>query len=116
MARTARRASRRSTVLHHQHTDTTPTTGTLPPAERTCAAPPPRLASADGSRRTSPGTPLALEPAREGVPLLGIQRQLGHSNLGITSIFLQGIDNAQIIDTVHARHAPTIPVSASLRI
>jgi integrase/recombinase XerD len=47
---------------------------------------------------------------------LVIQRQLGHSNLGITSIYLQGIDNAEIIETVHARRAPTIPVSASLRL
>jgi hypothetical protein len=38
--------------------------------------------------------------AREGVPLVVIQRQLGHSNLGITSVYLQGIDNAEIIDTV----------------
>ena len=34
-----------------------------------------------------------------------IQRQLGHANLGITSVYLQGIDNAEIIDTVHARRA-----------
>jgi hypothetical protein len=27
--------------------------------------------------------------AREGVPLIVIQRQLGHSNLGITSVYLQ---------------------------
>jgi hypothetical protein len=47
--------------------------------------------------------------AREGVPLIVIQRQLGHSNLGITSVYLQGIDNAEIIDTVNARHAPMIP-------
>ena len=40
---------------------------------------------------------------------------LGHSNLGITSVYLQGIDNAEIIETVHARRAPMIPVSASLR-
>ena len=48
--------------------------------------------------------------AREGVPLIVIQRQLGHTNLGITSIYLQGIDSAEIIDTVHARRAPMIPV------
>jgi integrase len=30
--------------------------------------------------------------AREGVPLIVIQRQLGHSNLGITSVYLQGTD------------------------
>jgi hypothetical protein len=47
-------------------------------------------------------------------PLVVIQRQLGHSNLGITSIYLQGIDNAEIIDTVHARPAPMVQVSALL--
>ena len=54
--------------------------------------------------------------SREGVPLVVIERQLGHSNLGITSIYLQGIDNAEIIDTVHARRAPMVPVNASLRL
>jgi hypothetical protein len=54
--------------------------------------------------------------AREGVPLVVIQRQLGHSNLGITSVYLQGIDNAEIIDTVHTRRAPMIPARTSLRL
>lgn len=54
--------------------------------------------------------------AHEGVPLLVVQRQLGHSNLGITSIYLRGIDSAEIIEAVHARRAPMIPVSASLRL
>jgi len=58
----------------------------------------------------------AVEMAHEGVPLIVIQRQLGHSNLGITSIYRQGIDNAEIIDAVHARRAPMVPVSASLRL
>jgi site-specific recombinase XerD len=31
----------------------------------------------------------AVEMAREGVPLIVIQRQLGHSNLGVTSVYLQ---------------------------
>ncbi len=57
----------------------------------------------------------AVEMAREGVPLNVIQRQLGHSNLGITSVYLQDIDSGEIIETVHARRAPLIPVSASLR-
>ncbi|PZR67966.1 MAG: hypothetical protein DLM63_05195 [Solirubrobacterales bacterium] len=56
----------------------------------------------------------AVEMAREGVPLNVIQRQLGHCNLGVTSIYLQGIDTAEIIDTVHARPAPTILASAGL--
>jgi hypothetical protein len=38
--------------------------------------------------------------AHEGVPLIVSQCQLGHSNLGITSIYLQGIDNAEIIEAV----------------
>ena len=38
-----------------------------------------------------------VEMAREGVPLNVIQRQLGHANLGITSIYLQGIDSSEII-------------------
>jgi integrase len=56
----------------------------------------------------------AVEMAREGVPLVIIQRQLGHANLGVTSIYLQGIDNSEIIDTVHARRAPVIPAAAGL--
>jgi site-specific recombinase XerD len=58
----------------------------------------------------------AVELAREGVPLIVIQRQLGYSNPGITSIYLQGIDTAEIIETVHARRAPMIPVDASVRL
>ena len=52
--------------------------------------------------------------AREGVPLVVIQRQLGHSNLGITSVYLQGIDNAEIIETVDARRAPIVPVHVAI--
>ena len=52
--------------------------------------------------------------AREGVPLIVIQRQLGHTNLGITSIHLQGIESAEIIDTVHARRPPVVPVNSTL--
>jgi Phage integrase family len=40
----------------------------------------------------------AVEMAREGVPLIVIQRQLGHTNLGITSTYLEGIDSAEIVD------------------
>jgi hypothetical protein len=53
--------------------------------------------------------------AREGVPLIVIQRQLGHTNLGITSIYLQGIDSAEIIDAVHAHRPPVVPVNSTLR-
>jgi site-specific recombinase XerD len=56
-----------------------------------------------------------VELARDGVPLLVIQRQLGHANLGITSIHLQGIASREIIDTVQRRPAPVLPASAGLR-
>jgi site-specific recombinase XerD len=55
----------------------------------------------------------AVEMAREEVPLNVSQRHLGHANLGVTSIYLQGIDNAEIIDTVRARRAPMIPAASA---
>ena len=58
----------------------------------------------------------AVEMAHEGVPLVVIQRQLQHANLGITSIYLQGIDSSEIISTVHGRPSPTISASAGLQI
>ena len=58
----------------------------------------------------------ALELAREGVPLNIIQRQLGHANLGTTSIYLQGIDPEEIIAAVHMRRAPMMSASAGLRL
>ena len=71
-----------------------------------------RTAAAAGVRRRFAPHRLrhahAVEMAREGVPLIVIQRQLGHSNLGITSVYLQGIDSGEIIETVHARRAPMI--------
>jgi site-specific recombinase XerD len=56
----------------------------------------------------------AVEMAREGVPLNVIQRQLGHAHLGITSIYLQGIDSGEIIETIRARQSPVIPAAAAL--
>jgi site-specific recombinase XerD len=56
----------------------------------------------------------AVEMAREGVPLNVIQRQLGHADLGVTSVYLQGIDNTEVISAVHSRRAPTMPASAGL--
>jgi integrase len=78
-----------------------------------------RVASKAGVRRRFAPHQLrhahAVELAHEGVPLNIIQRQLGHTNLGVTSIYLQGIDNAEIIATVHARQAPMIPATTGLR-
>jgi site-specific recombinase XerD len=58
----------------------------------------------------------AVELAHEGVSLTVIQRQLGHANLGTTSIYLQGIDIEEIISTVHARRAPMMSATAGLQL
>lgn len=71
--------------------------------------------SGAGSRRTSYDHAHAVELAREGVPLNIIQRQLGHVNLGTTSIYLQGIDTEEIIAAVNSRRAPMMPASAGLQ-
>jgi site-specific recombinase XerD len=77
-----------------------------------------RLAAEAGIRRRFAPHQLrhahALELAREGVSLNIIQRQLGHANLGTTSIYLQGIDTEEIIAAVHGRRAPMMPASAAL--
>jgi integrase/recombinase XerD len=52
--------------------------------------------------------------SREGIPLLVIQRQLGHADLAITSAYLRGIDNTEIIAAVHERPTPMIPATARL--
>ena len=44
----------------------------------------------------------AVEMVREGVPLNVIQRQLGHADLGVTSVYLQVIDNTEVISTIRA--------------
>jgi site-specific recombinase XerD len=78
-----------------------------------------RLATQAGIRRRFAPHQLrhahAVELAREGVPLNIIQRQLGHVNLGTTSIYLQGIDTEEIIAAVNSRRAPMMPASAGLQ-
>ena len=58
----------------------------------------------------------AIEMAQEGMALNIIQRQLGHTDLGVTSIYLQGIDNTEIIKTVHSRQPPMMSASAGLQL
>jgi site-specific recombinase XerD len=56
----------------------------------------------------------AVELAREGMAVNIIQRQLGHTDLGTTSAYLQGIDPSEIIDAVRSRRPPTISATAGL--
>ena len=58
----------------------------------------------------------AVEMAREGVALNVIQRQLGHANLRVTTVYLQGIDSGEIISAVQARRAPMMPASVGLQV
>jgi integrase/recombinase XerD len=79
---------------------------------------PRRLALGAGVRRRFAPHQLrhahAVEMAREGVPLNVIQRQLGHADLGVTSVYVQGIDNTEVISAVRSREAPVMPASAGL--
>ena len=56
----------------------------------------------------------AAESLREGVPLLVIQRPLGHADLAITSVYLRGIDKTESVHAVHERPAPMIPATHGL--
>jgi hypothetical protein len=58
----------------------------------------------------------AVEMSREGVLMVVIQRQLGHADLGVTSVYLRGIDNTEIVHAVHERPAPMIPAGNGLRL
>jgi site-specific recombinase XerD len=48
----------------------------------------------------------AVELMREGVPLLVISRQLGHTSIAITQRYLDHLEPGEVIDTMQARHWP----------
>jgi site-specific recombinase XerD len=58
----------------------------------------------------------AVELAREGVAVSIIQRQLGHTDLGTTATYLQGIDPSEIISAIRSRRQPVISATAGLRL
>jgi hypothetical protein len=76
----------------------------------------------------SPGLMNACSSSSAGKPFSSRasgRAQLGHSNLGVTSIYLQGIDSSEIINTVHppsGTHDPrgrpdfTAPADAGRRV
>lgn len=77
-----------------------------------------RIAATAGVRRRFAPHQLrhrhAVELAHEQIPLVVIQRQLGHAHLGVTSVYLRGIDSSEIIDAVHGRRLPQISATAGL--
>src|ERR1700758_3532170 len=94
VARAAERSAGRTVVLCRARTDTRPT------------------GRAGVRRRFAPHQlrhAHAVEMSREGISLIVIQRQLGHADLTITSRYLRGIDNTEIIQAVHERPEPMVP-------
>jgi choline dehydrogenase-like flavoprotein len=60
-----------------------------------------------GQRQVGRQTPIRQDPRR--LQMAGLRARRSRHG------YLQGIDSAEIIETVHARRAPMIPVSASPR-
>src|SRR4051812_26746929 len=79
----------------------------LRPATPTSASRPPRVQS----QRPIQGSTGSTAESVAGLPY---HPHIQHRNLGVTSIYLQGIDPDEIIQTVHARRAPMIPASVGL--
>lgn len=51
---------------------------------------------------------LACDLAREGAPLHLLSRQLGHSHIGTTATYLQGISNSEVVELMAARGGPVV--------
>ena len=53
----------------------------------------------------------AIELVREGVPVHILQRQLGHANLAVTTVYLSAVAPAEVLAVTHARQAPLLAVA-----
>jgi site-specific recombinase XerD len=90
------------------------TRGHPPASARSCTTRPTKPAYGAGFAPHQLRHAHAVEMSRGGVPLLVIQRQLGHADLAITSVYLRGIDNTEIVHAIHERPAPMIPATHGL--
>src|SRR3954452_22257334 len=52
----------------------------------------------------------AVELVREGVPVHILQRQLGHANLAVTTVYLSGVAPEEVLAVTHNRLPPSVPV------
>ena len=90
----------------------------MPPGRRIVGTlhPTPR----DPAPEVAPSFAGPLHQPGAGIPAdtdeMSVFRHLLSHGASWRSIYLQGIDNTETIDTVHARHAPMIPVHSSLRL
>ena len=73
--------------------------------------------------RPALGRQLSPQPTAPARPPSGVRRRFAphqlrhaHARVGVTSIYLQGIDNTQIIHAVHSRQPPMMPASAGLQL
>ena len=115
VARRPDRAAGRTAVLRHRRPDARAAVVERQRARRVPPARRPRRHPAP--LRSAPAAPRPRRRTRaRRVPLNVIQRQLGHLNLGTTSIYLQGIDTEEIIATAHARRPPMMSATAGLRL
>ena len=74
-------------------------------------APRPHRIGGETAVRAAPAAAChAVEMAHQGVPLVAIQCQPGHANLGITSVYLHGIDSSEI-----RQHRPWTAIADDLR-
>ncbi len=65
-----------------------------------------------GRRRRCP----AITPAVRHAGLHHPADPLGLADFGVTSVYLQGIDNAEVIGRIHGRTAPMMPASVGLQL
>lgn len=72
-----------------------------------------KLAAAAGVRRRCPPHQfrhaLSVELMIEGKSLVVLQRQLGHANLQVTTIYTRGLPQKHVIDEIRGRPMPTMP-------
>jgi hypothetical protein len=66
--------------------------------------------------RTTAAASAARYEQLVGAVLHAQQRRLGHTNLGIASIYLQGTDSTEIIDTVQRAGRRCVPSTQTLRL
>lgn len=74
-----------------------------------------RLASRAGVRRRIAPHQLrhchAIELVREGVPVYLLQRQLGHANLAVTTVYLAGVAPEEVLLAAQSRRPPSVLIT-----
>lgn len=52
---------------------------------------------------------MTVELVTEEKSMVTLQRQLGHTNLAVTTVYVQGFPQRQVIDAIRSRPMPTLP-------